>query len=212
MEFANKIKAIQSSTLFKDLSENQIKLLAEMVYEQTIPSNTVFIEQGDIPNAAYFIVEGGIKIYTITENGDMVTFSVLGPNEVVGEMSIIDEEPRSAYAETIKNSRVLILTKADFNKILKDYPLVTISLLRTLSKRLRETNQHIEDILSKNLAERTWKVLESLSKYFPNKNIKLSQEELANIIGATRARVTEVLNDLQKEGKITLSHKQIQVI
>lgn len=212
MEFANKIKAIQSSTLFKDLSENQIKLLAEMVYEQTIPSNTVFIEQGDIPNAAYFIVEGGIKIYTITENGDMVTFSVLGPNEVVGEMSIIDEEPRSAYAETIKNSRVLILTKADFNKILKDYPLVTISLLRTLSKRLRETNQHIEDILSKNLAERTWKVLESLSKYFSNKNIKLSQEELANIIGATRARVTEVLNDLQKKGKITLSHKQIQVI
>lgn len=163
------------------------------------------------PNAAYFIIAGSAKIYRITEEGEIVTFAVLGPNEVVGEMSLIDDMPRSACVETIKDTQVLILTKKEFHTILNTHPSVAIALLKVLSKRVRETNQQIENILSKNLNDRTWKVLESLAKYFPNKTINLSQEELANIIGATRARVTEVLNNLQKNNKIALSHKQIMI-
>lgn len=211
MQIEDKVKIIQSSSLFKNLSLDQIKVIAQTVYEQSLPANTIFIEQEDNSNAAYFIVEGGAKIYRITESGELVTFSVLGPNEVVGEMSLIDDEPRSACVETIKDTKVLILAKDDFRKILAKYPNVAIALLRILSKRVRETNRHIEDILSKNLNDRTWKILENLARYFPDKTISLSQEELAGIIGATRARVTEVLNNLQKKGKLILSHKQIHI-
>ncbi len=69
----------------------------------------------------------------------------------------------------------------------------------------------MEDLVSKNLKTRTWKVLQTLSAYFPNKDINLSQEELSGIIGATRSRVTEVLNELESENKIILSHKHIQI-
>lgn len=212
MDIAKKIQIIGSVSLFQNLTKEQIEVIAQVSIEQILPPHTVFIEQESQSNVAYIICTGGARVYRITEQGEDVNIAVIGSGDVVGEMALLDNAPRSANVETLQNTQLLMLTQESFSKILKEHPEVAFSLLSTLSKRVRETNQHIEDILYKNLFDRTWKMIQTLAKYFPNNTITLSQEELAAIVGATRARITETLNELQKQGKITTSHRQIHVL
>lgn len=212
MDSRQKIQILKRVPLFDQLDDHDISILAAVLKEINYPSGEVFIEQDDTQNpSAYIIVEGGAKIYRVTDEGEIINLATLGPGELVGEMTLLDDAPRSAYVETIKESKLLSLSRGQFRNILNNHPKAAINLLKTMATRVRVTNERLEDLVSKNLKERTWKVLQTLSSYFSNKDINLSQEELSGIIGATRARVTEVLNQLQKDGKITLSHKHIHI-
>ncbi len=200
---------IQSFSLFKGLPQNEIEAITRVASQKTIKSKTVFIQQGEHSEAAYFILEGSVNVYRTNENGEEVSLAVLGAGDVVGEMALIDHGPRSAYVRAITDISVLILTSYDFRAMLKKNPNTAIHLLSSLSKRIRETDQHVEDLLTQNLITRTENILQVLKRYFPNEEITLTHEELASIIGATRARITEVLNLLQEQNKITLSHRKI---
>lgn len=200
---------IQSFALFQGLPQNEIEAITQVATQKIITAKTVFIEQGACSEAAYFILEGSVNVYRMNENGEEVSLAILGAGDVVGEMALIDHEPRSAYVRSLTDISVLVLTSADFKNILQKYPNAAIHLLSSLSVRIRQTDQHVEDLLTQNLATRTWNSLLVLKGYFPNGEIALSHEELASIIGATRARVTEALNLLQEQEKISLSHRKI---
>lgn len=211
MNLDEKIAIIKALPLFESLTDSELEVIAAKLHEKNFPAHTAFIEQEDASDAAYILIEGSARVYRLTEDGEEVTLTIMGKGELVGEMSLLDDEPRSATVETLQDSRVLALTKEEFREILQNYPEIAIRILKTMSRRVRAANEQIEDVLFKNLEERTWKILQNLIHYFPNKDIALSQEELAGILGATRARVTEALNNLEKEGKITLSHRKIHV-
>lgn len=207
----DKIQLLKKQDLFKDLDDIQLEAISKSLTSVDFAAREILIEQSDTSNNTYFIISGTVNIYTLSEEGEQTNIAILGPGEVVGELSLIDDEPRSATVQAIQDTETFLLTGEKFHQILRTYPEIAIRLLQTLAKRVRVTNQHLEDQLSKNLPERTWGVLTNLANHFPNKDISLSQEELADIIGATRARVTEVLNDLEKQGKITLSHRKIHL-
>lgn len=212
MDSNQKIQILKNLPFFNQLSQHDIAVLASILKEVSYPPGEVFIEQDDTKNLdAYIIVQGGAKIYRVNEEGEIINLAILGPGQIVGEMTLLDLSPRSAYVETIQESKLLVLSRNQLLKILHEHPTTAVGLLKTLATRLKITNERLEDFVSKNLKERTWKVLQTLSAYFPNNDINLSQEELSGIIGATRARVTEVLNELAKENKITMSHKHIHV-
>lgn len=212
MDSVQKIQLLKNLPFFNQLNGHDLTVLASVLKEVSLISGEVFIDQDDTKNLdAYIIVEGGAKIYRVNEDGEIINLAILGPGQIVGEMTLLDQSPRSAYVETIQDSKLLVLSRDQLLKILKEHPNATVGLLKTLATRLRVTNERLEDLVSKNLKERTWKVLQTLSSYFSNNDINLSQEELSGIIGATRSRVTEVLNELESEDKIILSHKHIHV-
>jgi CRP-like cAMP-binding protein len=200
------------SSVFTHVTDQQLKIILTKLQIKVFPSHQLIIEQDAKTTEAYFIYEGSVRVYRINEDGNEVTLAFRGPGEIIGEMALLDDRPRSAYVETIQTTQVLSISRDDFRQLIFDCPEIAINLLKTLTQRLRETNQHLEEELSQNLDKRTWKVLIALSHYFPNKQITMSQEELANIIGATRSRVTEVLDDFEKNGKLTLAHRKIQLL
>lgn len=212
MTIPEKIDLLKSLPLFKNLSQQELEVIAGAASEQTIPAGTVFIEQEDESNSAYLIYKGSARVFRITEDGNEVNVAIIGPGEVVGELALLDNQPRSACVEALQEVKLLMITKSEFSNILKKYPDTAVSLLCTLADRVRSSNQLLEDVLSKNLYSRTWQTLNSLSHFFPGRVITLSQEELACIVGATRSRVTEILNELQTEKKITLAHRQIHLL
>lgn len=211
MDLGLKSELISRLSIFKGLSASELQIIASCLREKTIPAHTTFIKQEDTSDVAYILVEGSAKVYRITEDGNEVNLTMVGKGDIVGEMSLIDDEPRSAYVETVHDSQVLYITKTDFKTILANHPEIAFRLLKTLAHKVRAANEQIEDVLFRTLKERTWKILENLGHYFTNREITFSQEELAGILGATRARVTEALNLLEKEGKITLSHRKIRL-
>lgn len=157
----------------------------------------------------YFILSGAVRVYLQTDQGKEATLALLGPGDVIGEMAFLDQAPRSATARTIQPTSFLVLTGRDFQQVLLSHPETAIGLLRLLVKRIRTTDQNIEDLYAKSLTERTLNSLKSLSGYFKNQEIPLSQEDLALILGATRPRVSEVLARLKKQGHITYSRRKI---
>lgn len=212
MEIDKKVKILKEFDFFDELSTDQIRLIGSYVTEKIFEPNTVFIEQETDANVAYFIYEGSVRVYRITPEGDEINLSIIGAKEVVGEMALLDHCPRSANVESIQKTKTLALSGEEFKKILKESPEVAFNLLLILSGRVRKLSEFLEEILSQKLPQRTWHVLELLSKYFPNGEITLSQEELAQIIGATRARVTETLDNFKNDGKIHLSHKNVKIL
>jgi len=143
------------------------------------------------------------------EDGKNVNLSILGPGEMIGELSLIDGQPRSASVEAIKKTTVLEIKKKDFDKFLARYPKTTIDLLKIITSRLRLTHFHLENMVQGTLVERTLVTLKNLSTLYPNKEINLSHEQLAEIVGATRSRITEVLDHLSRTRQLILSRKKI---
>lgn len=199
-----------SQSLTKGLIESDLSQLATMCRFQRISKDTTFIYEDSPPDFVYLITSGGVRVYVNTADGKEVTLALLGSKEIVGEMAYLDNANRSASVQAINDTEVLVLNGDDFRKIYYTNPTVASNLHSILSKRIRDTNQALEEIMASSLTERTAKVLSILEKHFPDGEISLSHDELALILGATRPRVTEVLHSLREAGKIKLSRNKIR--
>jgi len=211
MDFSKKAGIVKSSVLFKTLAEEEIRAIAETADQKKFPTKTVIIEQCEKPQAAYLISKGLVRVYRMAESGNEVNLAILGPGEVVGEMSLLDECDRSASVETLQETEVLTLTKSDFDKVLAQNPQIARKMLGIFCRRLRVANECVEELAVKELKDRLFRTLMILSGYFPKGEINLSQEDLSAIVGATRPRVTEALGELEKQGKDSLSRRKIHL-
>lgn len=211
MTLDEKTKIIKGFPLFQNLADSQVQTISEAVFEKEFLPGDILVDQGDRSDGAYFIISGSVKVYRISLDGNPINIAILGSGEVVGEMSLVDEEPRSATVEAIQKTKTLVLTKSNLLRVLSQNTQTAMALLKTFSARVRAADDYIEEIFSKHLTERTLHLIQTLAKHFPNREITLSQEELAEILGATRARVTEALNSLASQGLVTLSHRKIHL-
>ncbi len=207
-----KIKKLKSFSIFKDLSENELLSVSKIIHHKILLPKTILTIQDSTPDEIYLVFKGLTRAFRYTDEGKEINLSIIGEGEIIGEMGAIENLPRSASVETIQETEVFILAKADFINLLKSHSAISIHLLKSLSKRLRSLTEKMEGVMAKNIEDRTLQTLQILSRFFPKKEILLSHEELATIVGATRARVTEVLDSLKSEGKIELHHRKIQLL
>lgn len=212
MSTEEKKSIIASLPIFHGLSSQELDLLTQITNEKVLAPHSIFIKQDDTSRDVYFILSGNVRVYKLTEEGKEVHLALLSSGDIVGEMALIDNEPRSANVETIQETQLLFIRGSDFDNLLLHHPEMNIHLLRILSKRIREIDTNTERISTKTLPERTLDTLNILAHHFKNRKITLSQEELSLIIGATRARVTEALQILQNEGKVKVEHRKIHVM
>lgn len=212
MSIAENIKALKGSKLFSAIDKDELGYIAEHTVRKKYKDKEMLIDQTEDGEVAYLILSGSVKVFRVAENGNEITLSILGPEEIVGEMSLIESEGRSASVAAIQETEVLVITKSAFTHFIKHSPDSAVKLIQTMAKRVRIADEHVEEILTKNLKERVLNSLSILKVYFDKSEITLSHEDLADIIGATRPRVTEVLDELAKEKKITLSHRKITLI
>jgi CRP-like cAMP-binding protein len=131
---------------------------------------------------------------------------------LVGVQGLIHTESSPASAIALNEIYALVLTQKDFEEILKKDPLIAIPFLKLLADRMHGFNLFLEHLLSNNLYDRTWKMLQGIAPYFPDNEITLSQEQFSDLIWGTRSRVTEVLVKLENEGKIITTRRKIKVL
>ncbi|MDO8269583.1 MAG: Crp/Fnr family transcriptional regulator [Candidatus Levybacteria bacterium] len=203
---------LQNFFLFKDLTIPEAEAIAQFTKQQTYPPRTLLIEQGTAADAVFFVLEGSVMIYRLTEEGEEISLGILGTGEIIGEMALIDNQARSAYVKTLTTTTLLVLSNKEFHRIIEDYPKIALHLLYSLTQRVRKSDEHLETTITENLSTRTWNTLNILTQYFPDNEIALTHQELASIVGGTRARITEILNKLEENNRITLSQRKIKVL
>jgi CRP/FNR family transcriptional regulator, cyclic AMP receptor protein len=127
--------------LFKDLAPREVQILASNCRERDYPAGAVLLRQGETGVGLFVIVSGRVRVTQQREGGQDYELAMLGKGDVVGEMSLLDDLPRSATATALEPTKALVLPVWDFRAVLRDSPEIGIKLLAVLSRRLRQAEQ-----------------------------------------------------------------------
>ncbi|MFC1515482.1 Crp/Fnr family transcriptional regulator [Thermodesulfobacteriota bacterium] len=204
--------------LFENLGPEDLKDLSILLREQKVKKGDVLFRKKSEGNALYFIRQGAIKIVLPSRLGDERIVTIFTAGEFFGEMSLLDGMPRSADAVAVQASRVLILDRSDFLRFLKNNESAIEKILSTLSLRLRKTDELLEDLTFLNIPARFAKKLLEIGETFGQRDgdavrvsLKLSQQELADMVGATRESINKELRVLREKGLVTVTDKNIHI-
>jgi CRP/FNR family transcriptional regulator, cyclic AMP receptor protein len=141
---------LHSLTIFKELNKNELEIVSKHVFEQSVKKDSILFAEGMPGELLYVIISGCVEIIKETKHNGKIVLATIGTNDIVGELSLIDFEPRSATCKTSEDSVLLVINKNSFNEILKSDPHIAVKvlmgLLKIVSRRLRLTDKKIEDI------------------------------------------------------------------
>lgn len=200
--------------LFNALSDEDMKLVNEIAVEKRVPKNTVVMSERELGDSLYAIVAGRVKVFIGDEEGREIILKILGPGEFFGEMSLIDKQPRSASVATLDNSVFKVLSHDAFEMALDRAPRIAISVMQALAKRLRDADRKISTLALMDVYGRVAHTLLELAVKIDGKLMvgeKLSQQDIANMVGASREMVNRILKDLSDRGYISVESKSITI-
>ena len=202
--------------LFVGLERDDLESLLSATTRRSYNKDTVIFFEHDVGDALFMILSGRVKVTMLSSDGREIILSVLSSNEFFGEMSLLDNEPRSATAIAMQKTEMVMLHQKDFLSIVEKRPLVLINLLATLSSRLRKANQQIGNLALHDVYGRVARILiemasETGERQKDGKVIfrRPTHQEIANMIGATRETVSRMISDLQRQGYIEISGKDV---
>lgn len=210
---------LRQVTLFDCLGDPEIEALAALTFSRTFDKGQLIIlaeETGD----TLFIIRGGqVKVSLIHEDGKEFILSLLGQGEVFGELSLLDDRPRSANVTAMVETELLMLRRSDFLDLVGRVPQIAVSLLEELASRLRRTDDQVEGLALLDVHHRVAKTLLRMAKdggQTSPEGILIrrrpTHQQLANMSGTTRETVTRALKQLQDEGYIRISGRQILIL
>jgi CRP/FNR family cyclic AMP-dependent transcriptional regulator len=214
-------EGLRATPLLARLPDADIRALARMGQIRSFRAGEVIFREGDPGDALYSIVEGRVRITMLSPVGSEATLALLGPGECVGDMALLDGGPRSATATATTASRALVVTRNHFIEWLSERPAAALALLETVSLRLRRTNEALADLAFLDVATRLAKRLVSLSSEQratrlksgrPSEvRLKITQAELASMLGVSRESVNKQLNAMARQGYVTLGRGSITI-
>lgn len=200
------MNAIKSIPLFAGLNTPELKLLAEAQLVRRHGKNVVVLNEGDHSDALYIIVKGQVKVSKINEEGKEVVLSVLSEGDHFGEMSLIDEQPRSASIITKTPCEFTVIRKPDFERVLSANPELALAVMRSLCQRLRSADRNIESLALMDVYGRIARLLLDSAVQQGDKLVvegKLTHKDIAQMVGSSREMVSRILKDLTDGGFIS---------
>jgi CRP/FNR family transcriptional regulator, cyclic AMP receptor protein len=187
--------------LFSGLAPHELARLDDLLRHRSVPAGANLITIDQPGEAAYIILKGTVKVHAEQSDGSDVILAILGPGEVLGEMSVADSLGRSANAETLEPVELAWMDRASFRECLETMPAMTYNLVRILSRRLRMANTQIEALASMDVYGRVARQLLAFAREYgqpaPHSGVtiplRLTQSDIADLVGASRVRVNQVL-------------------
>ena len=207
--------AIKSVPFFTQLTESELEVIRSLSTEKHYPKNAVVLTEGEMGDSLFMIRNGKVKVFIGDQDGKEMILKILGPGDFFGEMSMIDKQPRSASVTTLEASVFLVLSHAAFEKCIEQVPRIATIVMRTLAQRVREADKKIGTLALMDVYGRVASTLLELAVVDNGKLMvgeKLSQQDLANMVGASREMVNRILKDLSDRGFISVESKSITII
>jgi CRP/FNR family cyclic AMP-dependent transcriptional regulator len=199
--------------LFSDLSEGELVRFADVTREREYPRNSIILFEDDPGDSLYIVSSGQVKVVLIGEDGREVILSVLNDGDFFGEMSLIDDEPRSAHVIAMKDSRLLVLRREDFQQQINQHPSIAVKLLKVLVQRLRRADAKIGGLVLLDVNGRVAKLLLDLADEGGGPKItrKLTHHTIAQMIGSSRETVSRAMRELSDRGLVDVTRREITI-
>ncbi len=197
--------------LFNGLDHEELQRFADLTRERFYPKGSVILFEHDPGDSLFVVRAGRVKVVLIGEDGREVILGVLGVGEHFGELSLIDDRPRSAHVIAMEDSTLLVLRREDFRMRVESSPKVAWALLTELSRRLRRADDKIGGLVLLDVPGRIARLLLDLADESGGAAIEksLTHQTIAQMIGASRETVSRAMKDFQDAGWITVQRRRI---
>ncbi|MBS1790617.1 MAG: Crp/Fnr family transcriptional regulator [Acidobacteria bacterium] len=205
--------------LFRGLPEAELSKLGGLFHRRTLPAGATFITAEQPGEAVYVIADGAVKVFIDDPNGNEVILTILVGGEIVGEMSLLDCAGRSANVVTLEETVVYWMDRTSFGELLRTIPTIHFNLSRLLCDRLRVANARIQSLALQDVEGRVAHQLLTFADVYGKKladgkiliPFRLTQSDLASLIGATRVRVNQVIATYKQRHFISVENYRITV-
>lgn len=205
---------LRNVPLLSVLSDDNLVELARVVSRKSYARGSLILGAGDPTDSLYILVSGRMKVFMSDLEGKEVILAILGPNEFVGEMGLIDNSPRSANVVALDPCEIVCISKADFRRCLAENFDMCTTLMRGLVKRLREADNQIGSLALLDVFGRVARLLLETAEIIDGEKVvtrKLSKQDIARMIGASREMVSRVMKHLQTAGYIEMRDSSIVI-
>jgi CRP/FNR family cyclic AMP-dependent transcriptional regulator len=213
------LDVLRRSPLFAGLNEQATQDLLTAMTPLRMERGDELFHEGDPGDRLYVITEGKVKLGRTSSDGRENLLAILGPGEMFGELSLFDPGPRTATATAVAETQLVGLTNDQLHAYLSRHPNVALTLLAALARRLRRTNENVADLVFTDVPGRVAKALLELSGRFGRPVEEgilvahdLTQEELAQLVGASRETVNKALADFATRGWIKLEARAVLLL
>ena len=205
--------------LFEHLATEECRRLEGRARARSFPRRSVVYFPDDPGESVILLTRGRVKIIALTPDGREMIFAFIEPGELFGELAVLDAAPRNEHAEAIEDSYALSIPREEVLWLMGQRPEIAFSITKLIGLRLRRVENRLKHLLFRSIRERTLSMLlELLGSYGRAAggrweiDLRLSHQEFANLIGATRETVTLTLGQLQKEGLVKMNRRRITVL
>ena len=199
--------------LFKSLAPAEVAAFSQIVREKSYPKGSVILFEDDPGDALFVVRSGRVKVVLVAEDGREVILGILGVGEHFGELSLIDDQPRSAHVVAMEESGLIVLRRDDFRRRVEENPAVAWALLLELSRRLRRADEKIGSLVLLDVPGRIARVLLDTAAETGGDDIEkpLTHQTIAHVIGASRETVSRAMREFVESGWITTVKRKIRI-
>jgi CRP-like cAMP-binding protein len=205
-------EVLKGIPLFQGMSDRELDMLLALTTTKKLKKRAYLFRKGDPGNALFAVLEGRLKATGEGRDGKEMVFSVMDPGEVIGEIALLDQEPRSATVQAVEDVTLLTLHRRDLLPFLERNPKATIKLAAVLAKRIRNLTELAEDTVFLGLPSRLAKKLLSLADRYGKPtpeglkiDLKLPQHELGELVGTSRESINKTLRQWGEENLVSFA-------
>jgi CRP/FNR family transcriptional regulator, cyclic AMP receptor protein len=212
-------EVLRQAPLFRGLDDEAAEALGSAMVEQRLARGEVLFREGDTGDQLYVVTDGKLKLGRTSADGRENLLAVLGPGQMFGELSLFDPGPRSSTATAVTDCTIRCLSHDELGRWLDGRPEVARGLLAQLAGRLRRANDVVADLVFSEVPGRVARALLDLSFRFGRRagdgvhvHHDLTQEELAQLVGASRETVNKALADFASRGWLRLEGRSVVLL
>lgn len=216
MAEASTASILRRNFLFRDLPDAAIEQIAALAHLRDYANGEMIFSEGDAGDALYAVASGSVRVSTSSSDGKTVFLNLMEYGDIFGEIAVLDGDVRTATAEAGSNTRLIVITRADFLGLLQRESLVSLHLLGLFCRKLRWTTDIVHEATLLPVPQRIAKRLLSLARTHGRRTgesfeLQMSQSELASFLGISRQIVNQNLQTWREAGWVELSRSRITI-
>jgi CRP-like cAMP-binding protein len=205
--------------IFEEFGPEEMEALVHITHMGKVPASQPLYLPDDPSDKVYLLKEGKVKVSKVSEDGNQVTHAILEQGEIFGELALVDEGPQGTVAETLDDTFIWQVGRGDLQKLLEKKPDLALRVTKLIGMQRKVIKTKVVDLVFRDVSSRLAKLLLKLAATYGTRtrrgtriNVKLTHQELANLIGSTSETTTATLKELRMHGLIDTDKRRFIVV
>ena len=217
--FSEKLRLLRELELFSGLSDADIDAIGHSTTMTHCHPGQVILSPDDPPDRIHILKKGKVRVFRVTADGKQLTLDIYDRGTILGDMRLLGQSPvQEAYAETIDAAVICTITPDELRRLIERYPIIGVNIITFLSTRLREAERELEAMAYQRVGQRLARRLIDLAQRFGVETVRgtliqarLTQQELAEMIGTTRETLAHTLSDFKRRDLLDAAHHKVVI-